>query len=61
MAARPHLAHRPVVVLFLLLMLAWYAGLIEPHGIPPAADRPGSALQPPAIEGIFALTASKRR
>jgi len=23
------------VVLFLLLMLAWYAGLIEPHGIPP--------------------------
>jgi hypothetical protein len=23
------------IVLFLLLMLAWYAGLIEPHGIPP--------------------------
>ena len=23
------------LVLFLLLMLAWYAGLIEPHGIPP--------------------------
>jgi len=23
------------VALFLLLMLAWYAGLIEPHGIPP--------------------------
>ena len=23
------------VVLFLLLMLAWYAGLISPHGIPP--------------------------
>lgn len=22
------------IVLFLLLMLAWYAGLIEPHGIP---------------------------
>jgi H+/Cl- antiporter ClcA len=22
------------LVLFLLLMLAWYAGLIEPHGIP---------------------------
>lgn len=24
------------VALFLLLMLAWYAGLIEPHGIQPA-------------------------
>ncbi|HEU4623497.1 MAG TPA: twin transmembrane helix small protein [Steroidobacteraceae bacterium] len=23
------------VVLFLLLMAAWYAGLIAPHGIPP--------------------------
>jgi hypothetical protein len=23
------------IVLFLLLMLAWYAGLIQPHGIPP--------------------------
>jgi ABC-type nitrate/sulfonate/bicarbonate transport system substrate-binding protein len=22
------------VLLFLLLMVAWYAGLIEPHGIP---------------------------
>lgn len=24
------------VLLFLLLMLAWYAGLIEPHGVQPA-------------------------
>ena len=23
------------IVLFLLLMLAWYAGLIEPRGLPP--------------------------
>lgn len=23
------------LVLFLLLMLAWYAGLIEPHGVQP--------------------------
>ncbi len=23
------------VMLFVLLMLAWHAGLIEPHGIPP--------------------------
>jgi uncharacterized membrane protein YedE/YeeE len=23
------------IVLFLLLMLAWYVGLIAPHGIPP--------------------------
>lgn len=25
------------VVLFLLLMLAWYLGLIQPHGIEPAS------------------------
>lgn len=28
------------ILLFLLLMLAWYAGLIEPHGVQPI-PRPG--------------------
>lgn len=28
------------VLLFVLLMVAWYAGLIEPHGLPPVPPRP---------------------
>jgi hypothetical protein len=28
------------MLLFLLLMIAWYAGLIEPHGIRPIAPPP---------------------
>ncbi|HEX7081185.1 MAG TPA: twin transmembrane helix small protein [Gammaproteobacteria bacterium] len=28
------------VLLFVLLMIAWYTGLIEPHGLQPAAPPP---------------------
>ena len=34
------------VLLFLLLMLAWYAGLIEPHGVQPVTPEPNAPAQP---------------